>query len=513
MINTTEPPKAYDHQTEATSITLSNLNTLGYSALFMSQGTGKTRCVYDTATTLFKEGKIDCLITVAPNGTHIANLKEAEVHIETGVEYYTAYWKSVSRKWERDRLATLIDPSYKGLSILAVNVESLRTPRFQAYVNKIYKRYGNVLLCMDESHQIKAAKSQAAKAAVKMGDKSTYKLISTGSGFDERPTDIFMQGFFLSPKIFGFPSSISAISASKVFTKKYCNIKYIGQSCTNGGRCVTDAFNVCERCHKRSFDIPMVVSYRRLDELKTIIDKFSYTKLLKDCVTLPDRKTITLSIEMGKSQLKAYVELKDNLLTEIKGGILSTTQTLDAIVRLRQLAGGSYKTDESEGMFDSVPKLDKLIEMCKSIDPNDGVIIWCSFTAENIEITKRLRKEFGEESTMTYYGGTSSEDREKAREAFKTPESSGRFLVANPVAGGTGLNLCRGSYVFYYSLTYSAVTLLQSKARNYRIGQTNKCVLYYMLSKDSIDETILQAHEEKSDIANLLRTNPVSFLE
>jgi type I site-specific restriction endonuclease len=80
-----------------------------YWAYFMEQGTGKTHVTLAVATHLFRQGKINGMLVLAPNGVH-SNwaLKEIPTHcpLVEDQERFTAIWQSNGpvRKRQRFRM-------------------------------------------------------------------------------------------------------------------------------------------------------------------------------------------------------------------------------------------------------------------------------------------------------------------------------------------------------------------------------------------------------------------------
>ena len=115
-------------------------------------------------------------------------------------------------------------------------------------------------------------------------------------------------------------------------------------------------------------------------------------------------------------------------------------------------------------------------------------------------ITKAIRKEYGDESIVQYYGAVSVDERNEAIERFqKDPDT--RFFVGNPQTGSMGITLTAASAVVYYSNSYNLEHRLQSEDRAHRIGQ-DKNVLYVDLRcKGTVDEKIIKALKSKKNIA------------
>ena len=67
-----------------------------------------------------------------------------------------------------------------------------------------------------------------------------------------------------------------------------------------------------------------------------------------------------------------------------------------------------------------------------------------------------------------------------------------------------GLNLQKANKVVYFSLPERSELFEQSKKRIHRIGQKNVCTYYLMMTKDSIDESILKALNRREDYTDEL---------
>ena len=111
----------------------------------------------------------------------------------------------------------------------------------------------------------------------------------------------------------------------------------------------------------------------------------------------------------------------------------------------------------------------------------------------NIEqINKELSKKFGQESVVTFYGNTSSEQRTEAIDRFQNDPKC-RFFIGNPATGGMGITLTKAGVVVYYSNSYNAEHRVQSEDRAHRIGQAQKVTYIDFVAEKTIDEKILEA--------------------
>lgn len=86
-----------------------------------------------------------------------------------------------------------------------------------------------------------------------------------------------------------------------------------------------------------------------------------------------------------------------------------------------------------------------------------------------------------------------------ARAGHKDGES---LLLRQPSSAGHGLNLQAGGHIaVWYSLpNWNLELYQQANARLYRQGQKEKVVIYHLLAKYTVDESMLAALGSKSDV-------------
>ena len=143
------------------------------------------------AGTLFETGKIKKLLIVCP--LSICGVWKEEFSKFADFDYNLKILKgSLEKKCE-----TLYSLEGRALQIAVVNYESVwRIER------QIMNWHPDMIIC-DESHKIKSHNIAASKSIHKLGEKTMYRLILTGTAITNKAIDIFSQYKFLEPKIFG----------------------------------------------------------------------------------------------------------------------------------------------------------------------------------------------------------------------------------------------------------------------------------------------------------------------
>jgi SNF2 family DNA or RNA helicase len=132
---------------------------------------------------------------------------------------------------------------------------------------------------------------------------------------------------------------------------------------------------------------------------------------------------------------------------------------------------------------------------------NDKVIIWAAYQRDVELISIALKKEFGPDSFVTYYGKTPHDQRADNLIKFRS-NATCNYLVGTAATGGKGITLVESNKTIYYSNTYSLEDRLQSEDRNHRIGQTKSVTYIDFVTPDTLDIKILDNLKSKKDLAS-----------
>ena len=89
-------------------------------------------------------------------------------------------------------------------------------------------------------------------------------------------------------------------------------------------------------------------------------------------------------------------------------------------------------------------------------------------------------------------GSTSLADRETQLEEFVKEGSEQQVFLISTRAGGLGINLASANHVVLFDSDWNPQIDLQAMDRAHRIGQTKKVFVYRLISKDSVEEKILE---------------------
>ena len=138
------------------------------------------------------------------------------------------------------------------------------------------------------------------------------------------------------------------------------------------------------------------------------------------------------------------------------------------------------------------------------------IIIWAVFKDNYSAIRKVLEKDGI--NYVEIHGGITGKKKFEAVDAFNTDDSV-RVIIGHPGSGGIGINLVAASHAIFYSRGFSLEHDLQAEARNYRGGseQHDQITRIDLIAKDTIDERILEALEEKKKTAETVLDETQTF--
>ena len=462
--------KPYDHQMQALEKSWAS-ETYG---LFMEMGTGKSKVLVDNIAMLYDRGAIKAALIIAPKGVY-KNWDQIEfpVHLPDHIEHIKVLWEPTITKKKQMELDSLFEDTHK-LKILIMNVEAFSTNKGLDFAHSFLNIFlGRALIGVDESTTIKNPTAKRTKNILKIGNLAKYRRILTGSPVTKSPLDLYSQCEFLDPYHLGHASYYS-------FRARYANMV------------------------KRNFggrSVQLVTSYRRLDELADILDKFSYRVLKEDCLDLPEKVFTKRLVELTPEQNKAYAQMKQMALAMLDNGeVMTSVNVMTQLMRLHQITCGHFKSDDGNITHLKNNRIDALMQLLEETEGK--AIIWATYREDLKNIVAALKKAYGEASTVEYHGGVDATLRQDNIAQFQDKKGPTRFFVGNPQTGGYGITLTAANTVIYYSNSYDLEKRLQSEDRAHRIGQTGSVTYVDLIAENTVDDKIVKSLRNKINIAN-----------
>lgn len=258
---------------------------------------------------------------------------------------------------------------------------------------------------------------------------------------------------------------------------------------------------------KRDFAIP-IQSDANEDTakiLKAKITPFLLRRLKKDVLKdLPSKQEQVVYVEMEEKHKKFYNEKRDyykqilNKQIATNGIQNSKFMILQAFNDLRQIASAPELKSEDTNVTSS--KIETLFEMLEDIILNGHkVLIFANFLG-SLDLISEKANEIGYEHLLMT-GGT--KNRQELVDKFQSDKNIKLFLMTLKV-GGVGLNLTEADYVFIFDPWWNKAAQNQAIDRAHRMGQKNTVFSYEMITKDSIEEKILELQTQKQDMTDMI---------
>lgn len=469
-------PKKYQEETFQKAKEF--LESKGYAALLLTMGLGKSAILLALISYLYKNGKINSVLYVGNKGSYLNFLfDQLPKHIDPSIDYYATYHDSATNAKREDEFKLLNAPT-RDLSIFCVNTEALSSKKNVVIFREFMRKKKKCLMAIDESSKIKNMSAQRTGVAIELGEEAIYRVIMTGSSVTNGPMDLWSQCAFLDAFALGFNSYYA-------YRAKFCDLAKESVYVKGGKR----------------QDHIAIAGFKHLDELRNILEKFSIVLTKEECLDLPPKIYETCHIELTPEQAKIYKEFKKEALLAIEDTTVSATIVLAKLTKLHQIACGFVITDDKKVIHLPNKRFDALLEI---IEESQGkIVIWAPYTGLIRIIEERLKKEFGDRSTVSYFGATEAVDRQFNAKRFQE-ENDCRFFVGNPSVGGFGITLTASSTTVYYSNNYSLDQRVQSEDRLHRIGQTKSVTYIDMVARGTMEERVLQVLKSKKDVASAI---------
>ena len=203
-------------------------------------------------------------------------------------------------------------------------------------------------------------------------------------------------------------------------------------------------------------------TYKNVEHLMDVMRRLNCFFLkTEDVLDLPEQNFVTINVD-STTQYKKFV--KDRIVNIGDKEIVGDT-TFTKILGERQLCG----------QFN----LNKLVSFKDILDSTDDrLIVFYNFKDELEELIKVTGKR-----PMSFVNGD-----KRDLTAYENDSDSITFIQYK--AGSRGLNLQKSNKIIYYSPTLSADEYAQSQKRIHRLGTTQPCFYFKMVSKGSIEEKI-----------------------
>lgn len=437
--------KLYEYQSKA----VDKLLKLKVGALYMEQGTGKTRTALEIIKNKTDKGKVEVVLWLCPCSVK-NNLKE-DVIKHTGQK-----------------------PSEN--NIIIRGIESLSSSdRLYLQLLELVKNY-KVYLIVDESNLVKNKLAIRTERIINLSAFCKYKLILNGTPISKNEADLFAQWYILDWRILGYQSFYS-------FAANHLEYKTVKLP---SGRVITT---------------DQIIRVLNVDYLTEKIAPYMYQikkdEVLKD---LKPKKYHMRYFCLDDLQEDEYYETKELFLFNVvdwrSETIFKLFSALQHITSGKRILSAPEKRMRTEKMYtwENNPRIQCLKRVIEEIG-NDKCIIFAKYQDEIKDIKFLL--DSMNKTFVEFTGEIRPKQRQQNRIEFKNHV---QFMLANKQCGAYGLNLQFCHNIIFYSNDFDLATRLQAEDRVHRIGQEKTVNIYDICCEYTIDVFIANCLQNKSNL-------------
>lgn len=200
-----------------------------------------------------------------------------------------------------------------------------------------------------------------------------------------------------------------------------------------------------------------------------------------DYLKMPDCIFNKVMVELSEKDMKLYRKLERDLLLPFEDSDVDAKNAAVLSNKLLQMASGAVYDEFGDVKLIHDKKLDALEDLIEAAN-GKSVLVYYGFKHDK----DRIKERFEVEEINT------SDD------IAKWNEGKIQIAICHPASTGHGLNLQEGGCtIIWFSMTWSLELYQQANARLYRQGQKHTVVIHHIIAKDTVDEKVIQALENK----------------
>lgn len=227
-------------------------------------------------------------------------------------------------------------------------------------------------------------------------------------------------------------------------------------------------------------------------KLKDGAEEAIYEKLSDICVSmkaedyleLPDRIDNVISVELPEKARKQYDVLEKELVLSLANSDVLAGSAAVLANKLLQVSNGAVYDEEGEVQHIHDEKLKAIDELIEAAG-GKPVLVFYGYKHDRDRLVKHLKK-------------LKPRLLESDQDIKDWNKGEVPIFLTHPASAGHGLNLqTGGSIIIWFGLTWSLELYQQANARLHRQGQTETVIIHHIIAKDTIDERVMKALEEK----------------
>ncbi|XP_061927024.1 chromodomain-helicase-DNA-binding protein 1 isoform X1 [Apis cerana] len=327
------------------------------------------------------------------------------------------------------------------------------------------------VLLVDEAHRLKNDDSLLYKALAEFH--TNHRLLITGTPLQNSLKELWALLHFIMPTKFG---------SWEEFEKEHDNAAQKGYS----------------KLHKQ-------------------LEPFILRRVKKDVEkSLPAKVEQILRVEMTSLQKQYYKWILTKNYNALRKGVKGSTMTfLNIVIELKKCCNHAFltKPTENERKDNNEDYLQQLIRGSGKLVLLDKLLVRLRETGHRVLIFSqmvRMLDILGEYLQKKHFpfqrldGSIKGELRKQALDHFNAEGSQDFCFLLSTRAGGLGINLATADTVIIFDSDWNPQNDLQAQARAHRIGQKNQVNIYRLVTKNSVEEEIVERAKQKMVLDHLV---------
>jgi len=224
------------------------------------------------------------------------------------------------------------------------------------------------------------------------------------------------------------------------------------------------------------------------EEIYRLISDITISMKGADYLELPELVMNEVLVRMSASEEKHYQTMKREMVVALKEKEIDAVNAAALSGKLLQMANGAVYDENGAVAIVHDRKLEILEDLIEAAN-GKPVLIAYWFKHDLQRILERFP----------------AERLDSAESIKRWNEGKIPIAIIHPASAGHGLNLqAGGSTLVWFGLTWSLELYQQTNARLWRQGQKETVVIHHIITKDTIDEQVMEALKRKNGTQSAL---------